>query len=118
MSKMNLPLEIYDILERKLGRDDAMPVAKAIEVSLSHIEEHSYEFANQRKLEAKEELKVELRNELSTKEDLAKMDGSLRQDLAKMDKKFTVLWLITIFTVIFVNQNTLEFLARILGLVK
>ncbi|PIV92322.1 MAG: hypothetical protein COW45_00080 [Gallionellales bacterium CG17_big_fil_post_rev_8_21_14_2_50_54_146] len=129
MSNMNLPLEIYDILERKLGRDDAMPVAKAIEVSLSHIEKHSYEFANQRKLEAKEELKVELRNELSTKEDLAKMDGSLRQEIAKMDgslrqeiakmdKKFTVLWLITIFTVIFVNQNTLEFLARILGLVK
>ena len=43
MSSMNLPLEIYDILERKLGRDDAMPVAKAIEESLSHIELRSRE---------------------------------------------------------------------------
>jgi len=129
MSNMNLPLEIYDILERKLGRDDAMPVAKAIEASLTHMEKRSYELVSQRKLEVKEELKVELRNELATKEDLAKMDGSLRQDLAKMDgslrqdlakmdKKFTVYFIVTIATVIILNVNALEFLVRLLGLVK
>ncbi len=129
MSIMHIPLEIYDLLERRLGRDDAMAVAKSIEASLSHIEERSKEIVVQRKLEAKEELRVELRNELSTKEDLAKVEGSLREDLAKvegslrqeitkLDKKFTVYFLITIFTVIFVNQNALEFLARLLGLIK
>ncbi|MFN3958086.1 MAG: hypothetical protein ACK4Q6_11325 [Tepidimonas ignava] len=126
---MNLPLEIYDLLERRLGRDDAMAVAKSIEASLTHIEERSREIAAQRKLEAKEELKRELRDELTTKEDLAKLEGSLREDLAKLegslredlvklDKKFSMYFLATIFTVIFLNQNALEFLARILGLIK
>ncbi|WP_424859125.1 hypothetical protein ACPP3B_12015 [Tepidimonas sp. HKU77] len=60
---MNLPLEIYDLLERRLGRDDAMAVAKSIEASLTHIEERSREMAVQRKIEAKEELRIELRSE-------------------------------------------------------
>ena len=34
------------ILERRLGRDDAMTVAKSIEESLSHVEERSKEIAN------------------------------------------------------------------------
>jgi len=136
MSTMNLPLEIYDLLERRVGRDDAMAVAKSIEVSLSHIADRSKEMAAQRKLEAKNELRVELRDELSTKEDLAKLEGQMHQlhamtkaDLAKlegqiesrferMDKKFTLMFAVTIFTVVFLNQNALEFLAKIFGLIK
>ncbi|KLR58404.1 hypothetical protein, partial [Diaphorobacter sp. J5-51] len=81
---MNLPLEIYDILERKVGRDDAMAVAKCIEVSLVQMGERSKEMAAQCKLEAKDELRIELRNELATKEDLAKLQGSVKEDLAKL----------------------------------
>lgn len=102
---MNIPLEVFDLLERRLGREDALAVAKSIEASLTHLEERSKEIAAQRKLEVKEELKRELRDELTTKE-----------DLAKLDKKFTVYFLVTIFAVIFVNQNALEFLARLLRL--
>ncbi len=159
---MNLPIEIYAFLERRLGQDDAMVVAKSIEASLSHIEERSREIALQRKLEAKEELRIELRNELTTKEDLARLEGTMKEDMARLesavkedmarlegtmkedmarlegtmkedmarlesavkesiarlDKKFTVLWLTTIFMVIFVNKNALEFLASLLGLIK
>lgn len=118
MSSMNLPLEIYDVLERKYGRDDAMATVKVIEASLSHMEERSREMAAQRKLEVKEELKIELRDELSTKADIARLEGATKADIAKLDKKFTVLWLITIFTVIFLNQNALEFIFRVLGLIK
>jgi hypothetical protein len=118
MPGMNIPLEVYDLLERRLGRDDAMAVAKSIEASLTHIEERSREMAVQRKIEAKEELRVELRDELSTKEDLAKLEGAMNTRFERMDKKFTVLFMVTIFTVIFLNQNALEFLARIIGLIK
>jgi len=103
MSGMNIPLEVYDLLERRLGRDDAMAVAKSIEASLMHIEERSREMAVQRKIEAKEELRVELRDELSTKEDLAKLEGAMNARFERMDKKFTVLFMVTIFTVIFLN---------------
>lgn len=136
MALMHIPLEIYDLLERRLGRDDAMAVARSIEASLALIEERSREIAAQRKLEVKEELRVELRDELTTKEDLAKLEGLLREDLAKLegsmkelegrvearferlDKKFSLLFMATIFAVIFVNQNALEFLARVAGLIK
>lgn len=118
MNNMNIPIEVYDILERKLGRDDAMTVAKSIEKSLSHINDRSREIAHQRKIEIKEELRVELRDELTTKADLAKMEGSLRSEIAKLDKKFTVYFISTIFAVVFVNQNALEFLARLFGLIK
>lgn len=104
---MNLPLEIYDVLERKLGREDAMIVAKSIEVSLSHVEERSREIVQRHKLETKDEIKIELRDELAAK-----------ADIEKLDRRFTVLWLVTIFTMIFLNQNALVFLARILGLIK
>ena len=122
---LNLPLDIYDTLERRLGRDDAMVVARSIEASLSHISERSREMADQRKLEAKEELKIELRDELATKADIARLEGTTKADIAtiyteiaRLDKKFTVYFMVTIFTVIFLNQNALEFLARLLGLIK
>ncbi|TXF11146.1 hypothetical protein [Pelomicrobium methylotrophicum] len=129
MSLMHIPLEIYELLEKRLGRDDAMAVAKSIEASLSLIEERSREIAGQRKLEVKEELRVELRDELTTKGDLAKTEGSLREEMAKLegrmearferlDKKFSLLFMATIFAIIFVNQNALEFLARVAGLIK
>ena len=86
---------------------------------------HSKEMAAQRKLEAKDELRVELRDELATKEDMAnlkaefaKLEGQMGARFERMDKKFTLLFAITIFTVIFLNQNALEFLARIFGLLK
>ena len=139
MTNMNLPLEVFDIFDRKFGREDALALTKSIEVTLSRIEDHIMEFALQRKMEVKEELKFELNSELATKEDLARLEGVTKADIArlegvtkadiarlegstnlaisKLDKKFTYLWMVTIFTVIFVNQNALEFLAKLLGLI-
>jgi len=150
MTNMNLPIEVFDIFDRKFGREDALALTKSIEVTLSRIEDHIMEFALQRKMEVKEELKFELNSELATKEDLARLEGVTKADIArlegvtkadiarlegvtkadiarlegstnlaisKLDKKFTYLWMVTIFTVIFVNQNALEFLAKLLGLI-
>ena len=125
MSTMNLPLEIYDTLERKLGREDAMAIAKSIEKSLGHIEQRSYDVAAQRKLEVREELRVEMRDELATKADMASLRGEIQADLAKlqgyvdtrferMDKK---LWAI-MGLVLFANQGTIDFLLKLVGLVK
>ena len=40
-----------------------------------------------------------------------------KADLIALEKKFTVYFLVLMFTVIFLNQNALEFIARLLGLV-
>jgi len=57
------------------------------------------------------------------KERMAKVEGRLeatatKEDLAKLDKKFTMYFIVLLFTVIFLNQNALEFIARLLGLVN
>ncbi len=143
---MNIPFEVFDLLEKRLGREDALAVARSMEASLTHIEARSREIAAQRKLEVKEELKHELRDELATKEDITHVRAELKEDIAnvrtelkedianlraelkedianlrtelvRLDKKFTIYFLVTIFTVIFLNQNALEFLARLLRLV-
>ena len=143
MSTMNLPLEIYDTLERKLGREDAMAIAKSIERSLGHIEQRSYDVAAQRKLEVREELRVEMRDELATKADMAKLQadmaslrGEIQADLAKLqgyvdarfeqvntrferlDKKFTLMFGVLVFLIIFLNQNALEFILKVVGILK
>ena len=118
MSTMNLPLEIYDTLERKLGREDAMAIAKSIEKSLGHIEQRSYDVAAPRKLEVREELRVEMRDELATKADIAKLQGYVDTRFERLDKKFTLMFGVLVFLIIFLNQNALEFILKVVGILK
>ena len=154
MSTMNLPLEIYQRLERRLGAEDAMAVTKSIEDALTHLEERSKEVSLQRKLEVREELRVEMRDELATKADMAKLQadmaslrgeiqadtaslrGEIQADLAKLqgyvdarfeqvntrferlDKKFTLMFGVLVFLIIFLNQNALEFILKVVGILK
>ncbi len=114
MSNMNLPIEVFDVFERKFGREDALVLGKALETTFSHFEERIVEIAVHRKIEAKEELKRELRDELATKEDIA----NIRTDIAKMDKKFTILFVVAIFSTLFVNKDALTWFAQIIGLIR
>ena len=118
MSTMNLPLEIYDTLERKLGREDAMAIAKSIEKSLGHIEQRSYDVAAQRKLEVREELRVEMKDELATKADLATLRGEMNTRFERLDKKFTLMFGVLVFLIIFLNQSSLEFILKVVGILK
>ncbi len=43
---------------------------------------------------------------------------NLREEIYRLDKKFTVLILILIFLTIFLNQNALEFIFQVLGLIR
>ena len=118
MSTMNLPLEIYDTLERKLGREDAMAIAKSIEKSLGHIEQRSYDVAAQRKLEVREELRVEMKDELATKADLATLRGEMNTRFERLDKKFTLMFSGLAFLILFSNQSSLELILKIVGILK
>ncbi len=60
---------------------------------------------------------------MATKEDLAKIEGKMegmatKEDLAKLDKKTTVYFLVLLFVIIFMNQDALAFIARLIGLAK
>ena len=49
---ISIPIDVYDLLENKLGKEDARKVASAIEVSLETIEKKAETAALQKKLES------------------------------------------------------------------
>lgn len=134
-----IDLELLQLLEDKLGKEEARKVAQAIELGLEVMEKRAEELATQKKLELKDELTKELaskadiqvlkaeiqavRTEMQAMEQrleakIEKVRSELREELLRLDRKFTILFIILFFTLILVNQNALEFLLKVLGLIK
>ena len=134
-----LNIELLQLLEDKLGKEEGRKVAEAIEIGLGLIEKKAEAVALQKKLE----LRDELTKELASKADLlaveARLEGkievvrqemqtirqemqTIRQEMqtikTELDRKFTIMFIILFFTLIFLNQNALEFIFRVLGLIK
>ncbi|MBI3599596.1 MAG: hypothetical protein HY097_03010 [Nitrospinae bacterium] len=87
---ISIPIDVYDLLEDKLGKEEARKVASAIEVSLETIEKRAETVALQKKLE----LKDELTKELATKADLLVLReeffGEIKSLKAELEKKIEV----------------------------
>jgi hypothetical protein len=134
-----IDLELLQLLEDKLGKETARKVAQAIELGLEIMEKRAEELAVQKKLELKDELTKELaskadiqvlkaeiqavRAEMQAMEQrleakIEKVRSELREEILRLDRKFTVLFIILFFTLILVNQNALEFLLKVLGVIK
>ncbi len=127
-----ITMDILQMLEDKLGREEGRKVAQAIEIGLEVIEKKADAVAFQKKLELKDELIKELaskadillvRQEMQTiKTELEGKIDVVRQEMqtikTELDRKFTIMFIILFFTVVFLNQNALEFMAKILGVVK
>jgi len=120
-----IDLELLQLLEDKLGKEEARKVAQAIELGLEILEKRAEELALQKKLE----LKDELTKELASKADIqilkteiqtvrAELSAKIENEILKLDRKFTIMFIILFFTLILVNQNALEFLLKVLGLIK
>jgi restriction endonuclease Mrr len=140
---MAIDLELLQLLEDKLGKETARKVAQAIEIGLEVIEKRAEELAIQKKLELRDELTKELaskadiqvlkaeiqtvRAEMQAMEERleAKIDkvrtelsAKIENEILKLDRKFTIMFIILFFTLVLVNQNALEFLLKVLGLIK
>jgi len=127
-----IDLELLQLLEDKLGKEEARKVAQAIELGLEILEKRAEELAIQKKLELRDELTKELaskadiqvlkaeiqavRAEMQAME--ARLEAKIEKEILKLDRKFTIMFIILFFTLILVNQNALEFLLKVLGLIK
>jgi hypothetical protein len=127
-----IDLELLQLLEDKLGKETARKVAQAIELGLEVMEKRAEELAIQKKLE----LRDELTKELASKADIqvlkaeiqavraevqameARLEAKIEKEILRLDRKFTILFIILFFTLILVNQNALEFLLKVLGVIK
>jgi len=127
-----IDLELLQLLEDKLGKEEARKVAQAIELGLEILEKRAEELAIQKKLELRDELTKELaskadiqvlKTEIQTvKAEMqameARLEAKIEREILKLDRKFTIMFIILFFTLILVNQNALEFLLKVLGLIK
>ncbi len=84
---MSIPVSLYEKLERKFGRDEALEIAKMIEDFFNEMDKKAEEIALQKKLE----LKDELTRELATKADLitarAELEGKIEKVRTELEGK-------------------------------
>ena len=103
----SIPIETYKSLEKEFGQAVADKVTSLLDFSFAQAEKRVEQIAIQRKLEIKEELS----KELPSKTDLLVLKSEL-------DKKITVWSVVIIAVVVITNIKSLEFIAKIAGLVK
>ncbi len=114
--------ELLEKLEQKVGKEEAKKIAQTIELIYNELDKKSESLAQQKKLELKEELT----KELATKADIdmvyqklellkteleAKIDKEvlkLQNDIQKLDKKFTIMFIILAFLIIFINKDAVN----------
>jgi hypothetical protein len=84
---MSIPVSLYERLERKFGREEALEIAKMIEDFFDEMDRKAGEIALQKKLE----LKDELTRELATKADLitarAELEGEIKNVRTELEGK-------------------------------
>jgi hypothetical protein len=84
---MSIPVSLYEKLERKFGREEALEIAKMIEDFFDEMDRKAGEIALQKKLE----LKDELTKELATKADLitarAELEGEIKNVRTELEGK-------------------------------
>ncbi len=146
-----IDLELLQLLEDKLGKEEARKVAKAIEIGLEVLEKRAEELALQKKLELRDELTKELASKadiqvlkaeiqavraemqameqrLEAKIELVRkeLDGKIEREILKLEHKLEHKFNIIVFFIIIstliiffnINKDALEFLLKVLGLIK
>ena len=108
------PTYLLEVLEKKVGKEEAKKIAQTIEIIYNELDKKTESLAQQKKLE----LKDELTKELATKADLAIMEAKIEKEILKLGTKFTIMFLVLAFLIIFINKESLEFLAKLLGIIK
>jgi hypothetical protein len=124
--------ELLEKLEQKVDKEEAKKIAQTIELIYNELDKKSEVLAQQKKLE----LKDKLTKELATKADIdmvyqklellkteleAKIDKEvlkLQNDIQKLDKKFTIMFIILTFLIIFINKDAVELIIKLLPFAK
>jgi len=138
-----IDLELLQLLEDKLGKEEARKVAQAIELGLEILEKKAEELALQKKLELRDELTKELaskadiqvlkaeiqavraemqaiKTELKTEMQAIRteLSAKIENEILKLDRKFTIWFIVLLSFFILFNKDALEFLLKVLGLIK
>jgi hypothetical protein len=102
-----LPIKIYEILEAKLGKEDAKEVVNALE-------EVAKSLAKKSKLEMKDEIK----NELVTKGELDLLGKEFHAEMKALRAEFRMYFVILVCLIILLNPRAIDLIAKFLGVIK
>ena len=136
-------LRAYKALEPRLGAESADALVSAIDDAFTELSSRHNGTLLLKKSRIREELRIEMKDELATKADMAKLQadmaslrGEIQADLAKLqgyvdarfeqvntrferlDKKFTLMFSGLAFLILFSNQSSLELILKIVGILK
>lgn len=127
-----IPVEFYKLLEEKVGKETASQLVEVLEKSIENSINEGFE---KQKISISEDLKKELASkydievikkeiELAKKElenKISKVEGrvdKLDLEIQMLRKELRFMFIILLVIVIAINQNSLEFIAKIFGVIK
>ena len=106
-----LPVEIFEILEDKLGREQAHEIVKAMEYAAGDI-------ARQKKAELREDLTKELAGKADLLAVKAELQGEIKLLRSDLQSSIKIYFIITIAVIVLTNPRALDLVSRLLGIVK
>ncbi|MBI4691401.1 MAG: hypothetical protein HY754_14215 [Nitrospirae bacterium] len=110
-----IPIKVYEILEDKLGKEQARELVSEIEKTADAI-------AKEKTLEIKDDLRKELvtRDIFETRMSLLEAKFETRISLleSKLEYKMRLYFLILLFVIIILNPRAIDLIAKLLGIIK
>jgi len=113
-----IPIKVYEILEDRLGREDAKELVREIESAVEAV-------AIQKKVEVRDELsgdlasKSDLRAEINAvRSDLTAMEAKLERKIDAIEWKLKLYFLILLFAIIIFSPKAVDFIAKLVGVIK
>jgi hypothetical protein len=121
--------ELLEKLEQKVGKEEAKKIAQTIELIYNELDKKSESLAQQKKLELKDELTKELatkadleilKTELEAKIEIShkELEAKIEKEILKIDRKFTIMFIILAFLIIFINKDAIELIIKLLPFAK
>jgi hypothetical protein len=128
--------ELLEKLEQKVGKEEAKKIAQTIELIYNELDKKSEVLAQQKKLELKDELTKELatkadidmvyqklellKTELEAKIEIShkELETKIEKEILKLDRKFTIMFIILAFLIIFINKDAIELIIKLLPFAK
>jgi hypothetical protein len=122
--------ELLKKLEQKVGKEEAKKIAQTIELIYNELDKKSESLAQQKKLELKDELTKELatkadigmvnqklellKTELEAKIEIShkELEAKIEKEILKIDRKFTIMFIVLAFLIIFINKDAIELIIK------
>jgi hypothetical protein len=121
--------ELLEKLEQKVGKEEAKKIAQTTELIYDELDKKLESLAQKKKIELKDELTKELatkadleilKTELEAKIEIShkELEAKIEKGILKIDRKFTIMFIILAFLIIFINKDAVKLIIKFLTFTK